>query len=139
MPVAEVAGWVVQPHCGAYVLFAGTVRDHAEGRTGVTGLTYEAYEGPALARLAEVAAEARRRWPAIGRVALLHRVGPLELEDVAVVVAVSTPHRTESFEAGKWCIDAVKATVPIWKKEAFAGGEAWGTGAQALSQAADVR
>lgn len=139
MPVADVAGWVVQPGCGAYVLFAGTVRDHAEGRTGVTGLTYEAYEGPALARLAEVAAEARRRWPEIGRVALLHRVGALQLEDVAVVVAVSTPHRTESFEAGKWCIDAVKATVPIWKKEAFAGGEAWGTGAQDLSEAAEVR
>jgi molybdopterin synthase catalytic subunit len=77
-----------------------------------------------------LAAEARVRWPGIGRVALLHRVGRLELEDAAVVVVVSAPHRGEAFEAARWCIDTLKATVPIWKKEEWAGGDGWGTDAQ---------
>lgn len=129
LPTAEAGAWVVRPHCGAVVLFTGTVRDHAEGRPGVTGLAYEAYEEQAHARLAALAAEARLRWPGLGRVALLHRVGELAVTDVSVVVAVSAPHRAEAFEAARWCIDALKATVPIWKREAWAGGVDWGTGA----------
>jgi molybdopterin synthase catalytic subunit len=62
----------------------------------------------------------------IGRIALLHRIGPLELGDVAVLVAVSTPHRPEAFDAVRWCIDTLKADVPIWKRETWAGGSDWG-------------
>jgi molybdopterin synthase catalytic subunit len=134
LPVAEVAAWVVQPGCGAYVVFAGTVRDHAEGRPGVVSLEYEAYVEQAEARLRALAEEARRRWPDIGRVALLHRVGDLSVGDVSVVVAVSTPHRSESFEAARWCIDTLKATLPMWKRETWADGVDWGTGGRAIEE-----
>lgn len=132
LPVAEAAEWVVLPRCGAVALFVGTARDHAGGRTGVHALTYEAYEEQAVPRLAAVAAETRARWPDVGRVALLHRTGALAIGDAAVVVAVSTPHRGAAFDAARFAIDAVKATVPIWKKEAWAGGESWGLEAQHL-------
>src|SRR5699024_5671194 len=90
----------------------------------------------ALHRLTEIEAEARRRWPEIGRVALLHRVGVLAVGDVAVVVTVSAPHRGEAFEAARWCIDTVKATVPIWKRERWAGGDDWGTDAHPIRDVA---
>jgi molybdopterin synthase catalytic subunit len=132
LPVAEAMSWAVLPGCGAVVAFTGTVRDHADGRRGVTALEYEAYEGPAEDRLAAVAAEARVRWPQLGRIALLHRTGRLELCETAVIVVASAPHRGEAFEAASWCIDTLKATAPIWKKEEWAGGIDWGTGAQPL-------
>ena len=125
--MAEASTWVVLPACGAVVVFAGTVRDHAEGRTGVTRLDYEAYEEQVDPRLRAIAAEARVRWPAVGRIVLLHRVGSLALTEVSVVIAVSAPHRAEAFEAARWCIDTVKATVPIWKRETWDGGRDWAT------------
>ena len=137
LPVAEATAWAVVPRCGGVVTFVGTVRDHAEGRDGVHALEYEAYEGPATDRLAALAADARVRWPGIGRIALLHRVGRLELEDAAVVVVVSAPHRGEAFDAARWCIDTLKATVPIWKKEEWAGGDGWGTDAQPVADLPD--
>ncbi len=133
-----VEDWVVEPRCGAVVSFRGTVRDHAEGRAGVEALTYEAYESAAVARMDELAHEARRRWPGVGRLAVLHRVGELAVGDVAVLVVVAAPHRDEAFEVGRWLIDAVKASVPIWKRERWAGGDDWGTGAQPLVAPADV-
>ena len=136
LPADEAAAWVVVPGCGGVVSFTGVVRDNADGRSGVTALEYEAYEGPAEERMAAVADEVRVRWPEVGRVALLHRVGRLELGEVAVVVAVSAPHRHEAFAATEWAIDTLKATVPIWKREHWDGGSDWGTGATQLS---DVR
>lgn len=132
IPVDAVSAWVVRPDCGAVVVFTGVVRDHAEGRTGVTELTYEAYEEFAVARMDDIVAEARRLFPTLGKVAILHRVGRLDLGDTAVIVAVSAPHRTEAFEAARYCIDTVKAAVPIWKHERWAGGEGWGTNATPL-------
>jgi molybdopterin synthase catalytic subunit len=126
LPVAAVAEWVVRPECGAIALFCGTARDHAGDREGVEELEYEAYEEQVVPRLATVAAELRARWPEIGRIALLHRTGTLAVGEAAVVVAVSTPHRAEAFAAARFGIDAVKASVPIWKKERWDGGEAWG-------------
>jgi molybdopterin synthase catalytic subunit len=126
LPFAVVGDWAVLPSCGAVVVFAGTVRDHAEGRPGVTGLAYEAYVEQVEPKLAAVAATARQTWPLLGRVALLHRIGPLELTDVAVLVAVSAPHRPEAFEAARWCIDTIKADVPIWKRETWSEGVGWG-------------
>jgi molybdopterin synthase catalytic subunit len=86
--------------------------------------------------LAAVAAEARRRWPAVGRLALLHRHGRLEVSDVSVVVVASAPHRDEAFAAGRFCIDELKATAPIWKREAWAGGEDWSACSHPLAEVA---
>lgn len=133
LPVADVLAWLGRPGCGAIDCFVGTVRDHSEGRPGVERLEYEAYEPAALARMAEIAAGARRRWP-VGRVALVHRTGTLAVGEASVVVAVSTPHRAESFEATRWCIDTLKATVPIWKREVWAEGDDWGLCAHELTE-----
>lgn len=131
LPVGAAADWAVRPDCGAVVLFSGTARDHAEGRPGVTELAYEAYEEQVVPRLAAIAAEARSRWP-LGRVALLHRVGPVAIGESAVVVVVSSAHRAEAFAAARFAIDRLKATVPIWKREAWQGGDDWGRDATPL-------
>jgi molybdopterin synthase catalytic subunit len=138
LPVGAIYEWAVRPDCGAVVLFSGTVRDHADGREGVEHLTYEAYEEAVDARFAAIASEARDRWPAVGRIAMLHRIGRLEVEESSVVVAVSAPHRVEAFEAARYAIDALKASVPIWKHETWREGSAWGTGATPISGAGTV-
>ena len=125
LPVDTAWRWVSLPDCGGIVTFCGTVRDHSEGRTGVTSLEYETYEEHVVPRLAAVAAAARDRWPEIGRLVMLHRVGRLEVGGIAVVVAVSTPHRAEAFSASQFCIDTLKHTVPIWKRETWHGGSDW--------------
>ena len=125
LPVAEALSWATRPWCGAVVTFCGVVRDHSEGRPGVVSLHYEAYEEQVRPRLAAVAAEARRRWPELGRLALLHRVGGLGVGEVSVVVVASTPHRPAAFAAASYGIDAIKATVPIWKLETWEGGRAY--------------
>lgn len=127
LPVAETLSWVVEPASGAVVTFFGTVRDHEQGRPGVTSLEYEAYEVGASRAMSAIADEVRQRWETLGRVALHHRVGLLAPCDVAVLVAVAAPHRNEAFEAARWCIDTLKATVPIWKYETWDGGSAWST------------
>jgi molybdopterin synthase catalytic subunit len=112
------------------VLFTGNARNHAEGRTNVTGLAYEAYEEQVIPRFEEMVDEARRRWDPVGRLVILHRTGPVKIGDAAVLVAVSAPHREEAFAAGRWCIDTLKETVPIWKRETWEGGEHWAVDAQ---------
>ncbi len=138
LDVAAAFSWSVRPDCGAVVLFSGTVRDHAEGRAGVEALTYEAYDGPAVARLGDIDAELRRRWPAVGRVVLLHRIGELAVEECSVLVVAAAPHRPEAFAAARFGIDAVKQSVPIWKRETWAGGADWGLGARPVVAPADV-
>jgi molybdopterin synthase catalytic subunit len=135
LAVGALHDWAVRPNCGAVVLFTWTVRDHADGRPGVSSLEYEAWAEEVEPRLAALAGEARRRWPAIGRVALHHRIGVLGPGEPSVVVAVSTPHRAEAFEAARWCIDRLKASVPIWKRETWAGGEGWGLDATEIEEA----
>jgi molybdopterin synthase catalytic subunit len=125
LPVGRAVAWAERPYCGAVVLFTGTVRDYAEGRPGVSNLEYEAYEEEVSARLAAIAAEARSRWPVLGRVALLHRVGTLAVGETAVLVVVSAPHRSEAFDAARFGIDTLKNTVPIWKRETWEGGSDW--------------
>jgi molybdopterin synthase catalytic subunit len=136
--VPEVLAWVIQPGCGAVDLFCGTVRDHSEGRPGVEVLEYEAYETVVVPRFTEIAHEARRRWPEIGRLAIMHRVGRLAVGEISVVVAVSTPHRATAFNAIRWCIDTLKATVPIWKREVWDDGADWGLDAHELTDVADA-
>jgi molybdopterin synthase catalytic subunit len=125
IPLGDVVAWTMQPGCGAVVTFCGTVRDHSEGRSGVVSLEYEAYTEQVEPSLTKVAAAARSRWTDIGRLALLHRVGRLQVGEISVVVAVSTPHRAEAFEAARFCIDTVKESAPIWKRETWADGSDW--------------
>ena len=111
---------VRSPNSGAVVLFLGTVREMTGSRRTVA-LDYEGYPQMAEAKLAELEATARGRWP-IDRVGIVHRLGHLELGDISVAVAVSCPHRQQAFEAGKFLIDELKVSVPIWKKENWDDG-----------------
>ncbi len=115
---------VGSPQAGAVVLFLGTTREFTDGRQ-TASLDYECYPEMARAKLAELEAEARTRWPLTG-CAIVHRIGRLEIGEASVAVAVSTPHRQAAFEAGQWLIDTLKQIVPIWKKENWAeGGSEW--------------
>src|ERR1700690_410784 len=105
LPVEPALVWASLPSCGAVVTFSGTVRDHSDGRPGVTALEYEVYPEQAALRLRRVAEAARNRWPMIGRLVLLHRVGLLRVGETSVMVVASTPHRSEAFAATEFCID----------------------------------
>ncbi|HSS10064.1 MAG TPA: molybdenum cofactor biosynthesis protein MoaE [Acidimicrobiales bacterium] len=139
LPFEAALQWAVRPDCGAQVLFSGTVRDYAEGRAGVSHLEYEAYTEQVEPRLEGLAKEARQRWPMLGRIVLLHRVGGLTVGECSVLVVTSAPHRAEAFEAAKWCIDTLKETVPIWKRETWEGGVDWGTCAHEVADIAAVQ
>jgi molybdopterin synthase catalytic subunit len=134
LPIAEASRWVVLPSCGASVVFTGTARDHAGDRTGVSLLEYEAYEEQVVPRLRALAAAMRDRWPDLGRIVLLHRVGSVPITEAAVIVATSSPHRSAAFEAARYGIDTLKSTVPIWKKEEWDGGASWGLEAQHITE-----
>jgi molybdopterin synthase catalytic subunit len=134
LPVEVAHNWAALPSCGAVVVFSGPVRDHAEGRTGVTRLEYEAYEEQVLPKLAAIASEIRRRWPSIVRLALVHRLGVVPLGQSSVLVVTGAPHRVEAFEAARYGIDMLKATVPIWKREVWDGGASWGVDAQHITE-----
>jgi molybdopterin synthase catalytic subunit len=138
LPIGAMYEWCVRPNCGAVVLFSGTVRDHAEGRTDVTQLEYEAYDEMVVPKLDAIVAETRARWSSVSRIALVHRVGRLELGESSVVAAVSAPHRAEAFAAARFAIDALKVSVPVWKREIWTGGSDWGTNAAELVDASQV-
>jgi MoaE-MoaD fusion protein len=108
---------------GALCVFTGYVRDHSRGNE-VRALVYEAYGQMAIRQMEQLADEARKRWP-ITDLALVHRVGTLQVGEISVVVAVAASHRGEAFDACEWLIDELKHTVPIWKKEIYTEGEAW--------------
>ncbi|AMV39543.1 molybdenum cofactor biosynthesis protein MoaE [Planctomyces sp. SH-PL62] len=111
-------------NAGAVCTFLGTVREMT-GDHRTVAMEYEAYPEMARKELDKLEAEARRRWPLI-EVALAHRIGRLDLGDVSVVVAVSSPHRGDSFDACRWLIDTLKESVPIWKRERWDDGrEEW--------------
>ena len=122
------------PDCGAVVLFSGTVRDHAEGRDDVANLTYEAYEEQALPKLQAIADEMRARWPVVGRVALLHRLGRARARaNRRCWWSCRRRIGRRPSSAARFGIDALKASVPIWKHEVWNGGSDWALGAQHLS------
>jgi molybdopterin synthase catalytic subunit len=108
---------------GALCTFVGVVRDHNAGKS-VLYLEYEAFEEMARPLMEEIAAEARRRWP-ITAIAMVHRLGRLQIGEASVVVTVTSPHRGDAFAACRYAIDTLKATVPIWKKEFYADGAIW--------------
>jgi len=128
--MAEVGQSVEATGYGAVVTFAGNVRDNALGRE-VLYLEYEGYAPLAEKELLRIASEAERRWTV--RCAIVHRLGRLELGECSVAVAVASAHRAEAFEACRWVMDTLKATVPIWKKEYFVGGACWIEGPQSVS------
>ena len=111
---------------GAIVTFDGFVRNESHGRT-TSYLEYEAYEKMALVKLKEIAAQAHEKF-AIHRMAIVHRLGRLEIGDTSVFIAVSAAHRGAAFDACRFAIDTLKKTVPIWKKEYFADGVVWADG-----------
>jgi molybdopterin synthase catalytic subunit len=127
--IAAVSRSVEAAGFGAVVTFAGNIRDNARGQQ-VLYLEYEAYAPLAHKQLFALAEQAEQRWGV--RCAVTHRLGRLEIGECSVAVAVASPHRAEAFEACRWLMDTLKATVPIWKKEYFVGGARWIEGPEAV-------
>lgn len=121
--VKEVIDNVHSKAAGAIDVFIGTVRNITANK-GVSRLHFEAYDRMAVKEMEKIIQNARSRWP-IEKMSIYHRKGILEIGEIAVVIAVSTPHRKEAFEACQFAIDTLKETVPIWKKEVFLDGETW--------------
>lgn len=108
---------------GGTVVFIGTVRNQTAGKS-VLYLDFEAYAPMAIAEMTRLAEEAHQHWGAL-KVSIHHRTGRVDINGIAVVIAVATPHRQAAFEACRFIIDTLKQTVPIWKKEVFEDGEVW--------------
>lgn len=121
--IQSVIDKVVQREAGAITTFIGTVRELTNGKRTLF-LIYDAYEAMAIKKLEQIGNEIEKRWDG-ARVAITHRVGKLEITDVAVVIAVSTPHRADAYEANRYAIERIKDIVPIWKKEHWENGEEW--------------
>lgn len=121
--IEKVVQKVVQREAGAITTFIGTVRELTHGRRTLY-LEYEAYESMALKKLEQIGNEIAKKWPGT-KTAITHRIGRLEITDIAVVIATSTPHRAESYDANRYAIERIKEIVPIWKKEHWEDGEEW--------------
>lgn len=119
----ELVRFVSDPEAGAIATFIGTTRNNNEGRK-VIALDYEAYPEMAEKELARIGTDARKTWQ-ISRMAIVHRLGPVQITEASVMIAVSSPHREAAFAACRFAIEEIKKTVPIWKKEVFEGGEVW--------------
>lgn len=121
--VQEVIDKVIWANAGAVNSFIGTVREMTQQKR-TTYLKYEAYIPMAEKQLNKIGQEIQERWPE-ARTAITHRIGSLAISEVAVVIAISTPHRAEAFEASRYAIERIKEIVPIWKKEHWEDGETW--------------
>lgn len=121
--VHEVMNKVIKREAGAVTLFVGTVRELTNGKKTLY-LIYEAYEAMAVKKLAQIGHEIQQKWMGAD-VAITHRTGKLDISDIAVVIAVSTPHRHDAYEANRYAIERIKEIVPIWKKEHWENGEEW--------------
>lgn len=121
--IGSIIDKVVQRDAGAITTFIGTVRELTKGKKTLY-LVYEAYESMAVKKLEQIGTEIAERWPG-AQVAITHRVGRLEITDIAVVIAVSTPHRADAYDANRYAIERIKEIVPIWKKEHWEDGEEW--------------
>jgi molybdopterin synthase catalytic subunit len=119
----ELTDFVGDPAAGAMTTFIGTTRNTNEGRQ-VVRLEYECYPGMAEKEMQKIAAEALLRWP-VQKIAMIHRLGRVDIGEASVAIAVSSSHRHAAFEACHYAINQLKETVPIWKKELYEGGELW--------------
>ncbi len=124
LPIDRAIVSVRHPQAGGIAVFLGVTRseDHPSATAALRALDYEAYEDLAMKQLADLAARARKRWPIL-RLAILHRTGRVGIEEPSVLIAVSTPHRKEAFQACEWLIDTLKTEVAIWKREVWSDGE----------------
>ena len=114
---------VERREAGAITTFIGTVREFTKGKRTLY-LQYEAYVPMAEKKLAEIGDEIKEKWTD-AEVAITHRIGRLDITDIAIVIAVSTPHRRDAYEANEYAIERIKQIVPIWKKEHWEDGEMW--------------
>lgn len=121
--IQSVIDKVIRRNAGAVTTFIGTVRELTEGKKTLY-LTYEAYIPMAEKKLKQIAEEVKEKWGDV-EIAITHRVGRLDISDVAVVIAVSTPHRKAAYEANEFAMERIKEIVPIWKKEHWVTGEEW--------------
>src|ERR671911_917170 len=119
----ELVRFVTDPEAGAIATFIGTTRNNNDGRT-VIALDYDGYVQMAEKELARIGEDVKKRWQ-ICRMAIVHRLGPVQITEASVVIAVSSGHREAAFAACRFAIEEIKRTVPIWKKEVFEGGEIW--------------
>lgn len=126
IPTSEIVESLKAPEDGAVVVFDGIVRNNFKGRRTLF-LEYEAYEAMALGKIREIGAQIREKFP-VHRVAVVHRLGRLEIGESSVLIAISSAHRAAAFEACRYAIDTLKRTVPIWKKEHFGDGAVWAEG-----------
>ena len=122
----KITDSVKQAEDGAVCVFDGTVRNNTRGRETLY-LVYEAYEEMALKQMEELAAEAKRKF-AVREVAIVHRLGRLEIGETSVLIAVASAHRAAAMDACRWLIDTLKKMVPVWKKEFFIDGAVWADG-----------
>ncbi|MBN1246575.1 MAG: molybdenum cofactor biosynthesis protein MoaE [Anaerolineae bacterium] len=120
----DVVARLVAPAVGGVVTFVGVVRDNSEGRKTLY-LEYEAYPAMAEKVLQQIADEVRARWPEVLDVAIVHRVGRLEIGETAIVIALAAAHRAQLFDALRYAIDRIKEIAPIWKKEFYLDGAEW--------------
>ncbi|MEC7946124.1 MAG: molybdenum cofactor biosynthesis protein MoaE [Myxococcota bacterium] len=127
----DVEAAVVWPGAGAVLTFSGIARDNFEGRP-VRALEYEAYPELALPVLQQISNEVKEQWPG-ARVAMVHRTGRLGISEPSVVISVATPHRAACYAASRYAIDALKARLPVWKKEIYDDGAAWKANAEGTS------
>ncbi|MEH7514950.1 molybdenum cofactor biosynthesis protein MoaE [Gottfriedia acidiceleris] len=121
--VEEVSDKVKSRNAGAITVFIGTVRELTKGKKTLS-LEYQAYESMAVKKLAQIGDEIKQKWPE-AIVAITHRIGKLTISDIAVVIAVSSPHRKVAYEANEYAIERIKQIVPIWKKEFWEDGTMW--------------
>jgi molybdopterin synthase catalytic subunit len=119
----ELVRYVTDAETGAIATFIGTTRNNNEGRS-VIALNYESYPEMAERELTRIGSEAAQKWQ-IRRMAIVHRLGPVQIGEASVIIAVSSAHRDAAFAASRFAIEEIKKTVPIWKKEVFEGGEVW--------------
>jgi len=115
--------YVTAPDCGGINVFVGTVRDSTKGKK-VVSLDFEAYVPMAISEMEKIARTMQNQWK-VQRICMHHRVGLLDIGEIAVIIAVAAPHRGAAFDACRFAIDTLKETVPIWKKEIFEDGEVW--------------
>lgn len=126
LSIDEAYAAVKRPDCGAVALFVGTVRDHHDGKA-VVSLSYSAFKEMAEKEFAKIGEEALARWK-IGGIYIAHRTGKLAIGDASVIIAVSSAHRAEAFEACRYAIETLKKIAPIWKEEFYDQGKAWVSG-----------
>ena len=123
LSIAACEAAVLTPDAGGSVVFIGTVRNKTQAKA-VTRLEFEAYEPMAISEMRKIAEQAIEKF-AVLNIAIHHHIGVLDIGEIPVIIAVSAAHRGAAFDACEYCIDTLKQTVPIWKKEVFEDGEVW--------------